>query len=283
MLKQESKLSPKFTYTYQSGTVLIINNIKIIIDQIKIIFFKWTALYHPCIYADWRTFTCTVINAETVWFGNVTADVRAVATQSTDLVMKFINPAQTSRNTHSTEPRTWTTLSQHMYKWLLTRKRKYCKQVKSALGQSVRGQKRAIQDLCCTSNTIALWCVALISGVNQSNESSFIHTTFDTNVEGFTRAWKRPYTRKVSVVYGRTQTCPIGVQVPLVCRAGVSCRLLPLRSEAKGNLYVAKIKRMGFGVHAFSVAGSKCWNSIPPLIHTAPSNQVIQVPPKWPA
>lgn len=52
MLKQESKLSPKFTYTYQSGTVLIINNIKMIIDQIKIIFFKWTALYHPCIYAD---------------------------------------------------------------------------------------------------------------------------------------------------------------------------------------------------------------------------------------
>jgi len=30
------------------------------------------------------------------------------------------------------------------------------------------------------------------ASINQRNKSSLIHTTFDTNAEGFTRAWKSP-------------------------------------------------------------------------------------------
>src|SRR5688572_14248731 len=48
-------------------------------------------------------------------------------------------------------------------------------------------------------------------------------------------------------------------------RAGPS-----LRSEAKGDLQVRK-SRTGFGDRAFSVAGPRCWNSIPPSIRAAPT------------
>ena len=48
-------------------------------------------------------------------------------------------------------------------------------------------------------------------------------------------------------------------------RAGPS-----LRSEAKGDLQVRK-SITGFGDRAFSVAGPRCWNSIPPSIRAAPT------------
>ena len=35
-------------------------------------------------------------------------------------------------------------------------------------------------------------CIYAYTYVNQSIKSSFIHTTFDINAEGFTRAWKSP-------------------------------------------------------------------------------------------